>query len=87
LGLIAVIIGGVLGATAGYFQEATKGHLLVAFPTGRETDLYLNATPPIMKYIKDKVDRGLKVEGRLHFLPNNEFFDSGSKNSAISSIF
>ncbi|MGB0385801.1 MAG: hypothetical protein ACPGWR_13355 [Ardenticatenaceae bacterium] len=70
-------IGGVLGATAvRLLITATKGQkhgLKVAFPTGRETDFYLNATPLIQKYIKNKVDFGLKVEGRLHFLPNHEF--------------
>lgn len=73
--LAGAVIGAGLAATAArlLYNEATKGHEHVAFPTGREADFYLNATPQITKYIKDKVDRGLKVEGHLHFLPDNEF--------------
>ena len=71
--LEGAIIGSVLGAIVGRFQKATKDQQKVVFPTGREVDLYLNTTPLIEKYIKHKVDRGIKVEGHLHFLPNEEF--------------
>lgn len=71
--LEGAIIGGVLGATVGRFLPTTNDQQKVVFPTGREVDFYLNTTPLIQKYIQDKVDRGIKVEGHLHFLPNEKF--------------
>ena len=77
------VMGGVLGAFAGYSLtiKGKKHEVKVEFPTGREVDFYLNATPLIEKYIKDKVDRGLKIEGNLHFLPNKEFEQQAFKHS------
>ena len=54
------VMGGVLGALAGYSLtiKGKKHEVKVEFPTSKEIDLYLNATPLIEKYIQDKVDRG-----------------------------
>jgi hypothetical protein len=63
-------MGGLLGALVGYSLAIKEKK---TFPTGREVDFYLNSTPLIEKYIKHKVDRGLKVEGNLHFLSRKEY--------------
>ena len=68
--LQGAVIGGIVGVCGSFL---TKGQKEVGFPTGREVDFYLNANPLLKKYIQDKVDRGLKVEGNLYFLPSEEF--------------
>lgn len=75
------VIGAVLGAVTSRFFTSTKDSDAVRFPTAREVDLYLNATPLIHQYIKNKVSKGLKVEGNLHFLASKEFEEEAFKHT------
>lgn len=70
------IIGGLLGVIAGGFLlngEQKKNE--IQFPTGKQVDIYFNTHPQLSRYIEDKFKRGLKVEGNLHFLSNDEFVE------------
>jgi len=70
------IIGGLLGVIAGGLLlngEQKKNEF--QFPTGKQVDIYFNTHPILKRYIEDKLKRGLKVEGNLHFLSNDEFVE------------
>lgn len=70
-------IGSLVGFCGTFFMlsklRPTKGQKKSAFPKDYEVDLYLNANSLIKKYIQGKVSEGLKIEGNLHFLSNDEF--------------
>ncbi|MGB0384704.1 MAG: hypothetical protein ACPGWR_07765 [Ardenticatenaceae bacterium] len=74
LPLEGLIIGGLLGVVAGGLLlngEQKRNE----FPTGKQVDIYFNTHPPLSRYIEDKLKRGIKVEGNLHFLSNDEFVE------------
>jgi hypothetical protein len=75
--LEGTVIGSLVGFCGTFFMlsklRRTKGQMRAAFPKDYEVDLYLNANRLIKKYIQGKVSEGLKIEGNLHFLSNDEF--------------
>ena len=85
-GLASALVGGMLGAVVGELSSGLAGAAVagllgaavgrvktVKFPTGKQVDIYLNADPTLSKYIHHKVNKGLKVEGDIRFLSNEEF--------------
>jgi hypothetical protein len=66
------IIGGLLGVIAGLLLN---GEQKKNFPTDKQVDMYFDTHPILKRYVEDKFKRGLKVEGHLHFLSNDEFVE------------